>query len=207
MFNLVRSEKKPDGLKKNNIRKLISKLKTADIILVHTKGSLLSSFIRRMSKSYWNHTAIVFTSFDEAPEYKTVMVAEATEGIVVHSIDKFLDTSKYDIGIKRVKWLTREDCEKIRNFILYNVDMPYDVKRLANDLLKILFDKPVDWLYNTDEFLCSSYVQKAYYYSLTPNERKKVVFLKKFVNEKDLEFISPAEIARSSNCEWVYNKR
>ena len=174
--------------------------------MVHTRGSILSALIRKILKSYWNHTALVLTNFSRLPEYKTTVVIEVQdEGVIVHRISAFLDPDKFDIGIKRVPNLKAAEKDMIRHYLLSHIDTPYDTARLLDMLIGMLMGDIMTKFSNTKQAICSSLIQKAFYYAVPEEKKQDVVFLRDFKNESELEFVSPADIARSDKAAWIYN--
>jgi hypothetical protein len=60
---------------------------------------------------------------------------------------------------------------------------------------------------NVDNFVCSSFTQRAFYLGVSPDKRDRVMFKEgadtNFLYQ--MEFISPGDIAKSANSEWLYN--
>lgn len=185
---------------------------------MHVKKNFLRYLIRKVTKSYWDHVALVLFSKDVAKGqyYNQIIEAVAPRGIEVHKLDKYLkDPEKYEIGIKRVPDLDPETRKRILSFMLMNVDIPYDYLRLLGFLLKFVElklkggNKHVkDFLINKDTFVCSSFIQKAFYNAVAKEQKQAVVF-KDGIDKRDLplalEEVTAADIARSKNCEWIYN--
>ncbi len=130
-------------------------LNRADIILTHG-GGLVSRVIRRFTRSYWNHAAIVFVLSDEAkasrgeqPQgYQSTFILEAEpQGVDAHSIDKYLYEEKQDMVILRFPdsilgfpespqpaARCDEFMRRVRGFALEEIDAGYgyrDVVRVA----------------------------------------------------------------------------
>jgi hypothetical protein len=185
---------------------VLERLQSGDIMLVHTKGSILSSIIRKVTKSYWNHTALVLTNFARLPEYKTTIVIEVQdEGVIAHRIGNFLDPNKFDIAFKRVPNLSDGEKDMVRHYLLSHIDTPYDTARLFDILLGMLTGNMMAKFTNTKQAVCSSLIQKAFYHAMPEEKKRQVIFIRNFRNADDLEFASPADIARSEKAVWVFN--
>jgi len=197
-------------IKEAQFHKAAADLQTGDIILLHTRFRFLSWLIRKGTKSYWNHVAIVLTTFEDLPGYHSVLVAEAaSDGIEIHRIYKFLDNSSYDIGIKRVSGLTKSERDNLTGYILSHIDTPYDYRRLAGLFFAFItgrLDRVMTWI-NPKSFICSSFIQKAFYFSVSKHHQSRIIFAQPGDVIKTLEFISPADIAGSGQCEWIFNSR
>jgi len=200
-------------LKNRRIRKralelahVLAHLESGDIILVHTKGSLLSALIRKLTKSYWNHSALILTNFTHLQEYKTTIIIEAQdEGVIAHRIGAFLDPKKFDIAIKRVPNLNDLEKDMIKHYLLSHIDVPYDTARMMDILLGIFTGKMLLKFSNTHQAICSSLIQWAFYRAMPKEKKRDVIFARDFKNENDLKFILPADIARSDKAVWIYN--
>lgn len=196
--------------------KVKSKLEVADIILAREK-KMISKIITKGTESYWSHVLIVYAIPEKRGVFKNTLVMSAEpNGIEIHKIEKFskqLDYT-YDLGVKRVPGLSDETKERVISFMSNNVDIPYDYTRLLSyfiNYIKNLFklkrnEMPLkNFLVHKDTFICSSFIQKAFYEAM-PNNKKKLAI---FGQNNDLKFfledITPADIARSKNCKWIYN--
>jgi hypothetical protein len=93
----------------------------------------------------------------------------------------------------------------IKHYLLSHIDAPYDTARLLNILLGIFIGRTLDQLNHTHQVICSSLIQKAFYHAVAIERRPNVIFAQNFKDEKDLEFVSPADIARSEKAVWIYN--
>jgi hypothetical protein len=82
------------------------KLKTADILLVHTKRSFWSWIIRFGTHCYWNHDLIVCKVKNPEQSYHdTIVVDPKTDGsIEMDCASKYLGRlDKYDVAVKRLE--------------------------------------------------------------------------------------------------------
>lgn len=189
--------------------KIEPQLQVADIILSREK-SWLSRTIREATNSYWSHVSIVFAVPDKHFKNTLVISAERT-GIEIHRIQKYTkDFDFYDLGVKRIPGLTAKTREMVLSYVLNNVDLPYDYGRLFGLFLDYLgtriFGKKIYRpVCNESAFICSAFIQKAFYNVLPENKKDTVIFKKKDINKFFLEDVTPADIARSKNCEWIYN--
>ena len=193
-------------------------LQVADILLVHSrKGGLVKS-IRKASRSYWNHNALVFQVIPQPGALPEVLIVEALDhGIEIHRLQKYLrDPDDHVLGIKRVPDLTPEERARILSFFLEMIDTPYDFTRLLGLflhrlVLRIAGVKVHDYigqrLIDVDNFVCSTFAQRAFYMGVAPNKRDRVIFRGSHGSNflYQMEFISPGDIARSDNAEWIYN--
>jgi hypothetical protein len=196
----------------------IRDLQVADIILTRSvPGNWIVRGIRRVSRSYWNHNALVFQVVRQEGIEPEVLVVEALDhGIEIHRLRKYLDRKDHDIGIKRVPGLTDEERERILAYFLEMIDTPYDFTRLFGYLLNRVTlklagvkvrDMIAQKIINVDNFVCSSFTQRAFYLGVAPNKRERVMFRggadTNFLFK--MEFISPGDIARSGASDWLYN--
>jgi hypothetical protein len=144
-------------------------LNRADIILTHG-GGLTSRVIRRFTRSYWNHAAIVFVLSDKAkasrgeqPQgYQSTFILEAEpQGVDAHSIDKYLYEDKQDMVILRFPdsilgfpgspqpdARCDEFMRRVRGFALEEIDAVYGYR----DLVRVALSKgeeilgPLNWV-------------------------------------------------------------
>ena len=186
-----------------------SKLKVADIILLREKGDFTSSVIRRFTKSYWSHVALVFVVPDKNFLFNNYLIIESNQtGLEIHRIQKYTKhLNRFDIGVKRVSGLDKQTREKVVAFMLNNLDQKYDAARILGFLLKsfdIDLTKGLSPLFvNDQDFVCSTFIQKAFFDAFG-KKRDLVDFSSK--KEDDMEYLIPKDIAKSKNCKWLYNK-
>jgi len=201
----------------HDLEDAISHLKIGDIILIRGKETLAGRLIRKTTNSYWSHVAMVF----DVPQYGSggydVLIAETNDRIEIHRLNFYLqDPDLWDMGIKRLRGLTDTERDRFRGFFLDSVDAPYDYRRI----FLMFFQKLAKWalnmnlsyatarrLINTENFICTSLVQRAFYLAVNPEKRGTVFFRQ---SESDnflhqLEEIEPKHIAKSSNTHWLYN--
>jgi hypothetical protein len=202
-FNRRHKKKSEDWIK------IQSKLKVADIILLREKGDFISSVIRRFTKSYWSHAALVFVVPDKKFLFNNYLIIESNQsGLEIHRIQKYTKyLNRFDIAVKRVPGLDKKIREKVVAFMLNNLDQKYDVARILAFFLKS-FDldltKGLAPLFvNKEDFVCSTFIQKAFLDAF--REKKKLVDFSS-EDEDDIEYLTPKDIAKSKNCKWIYNK-
>ena len=190
-------------------KKFEPQLKVGDIILSREK-TWLSKAICEATGSYWSHVLIVFAVPDGNFDNVLLVSAERT-GIEIHRIQQYTrDFDFYDLGVKRIPGLSAATRDKVLSYVLNNVDLPYDYGRLFGlfiDYLgnRFLGKRIVSPVCNEHAFICSAFIQKAFYNVLPENKRDSVIFK----NKKDkffLEEVTPADIAQSKNCQWLYNQ-
>lgn len=201
-----------------SLEEALPNLQVADILLVHARKGGLVKAIRKASRSYWNHNALVFEVIPRPGDVPEVLIVEALDhGIEIHRLQKYLkDPSIHVVGFKRVPDLTPEERERILGFFLDMIDTPYDFTRLLGlflhrAVLKLAGVKVHDYigqrLIDVDNFVCSTFAQRAFYMGVAPNKRDRVIFRgaggSNFLYQ--MEFISPGDISRSENAEWLYN--
>lgn len=195
---------------------LVPNLQVGDIVLF--QGTYLASqLIRGITGSYWSHVGMVFDIMHPDAENRIALVIEALDRIEIHRLRIYMN--RYGIkriGVKRFPGLTEEQRQHIRGFFLETIDVPYDWNRVYTFFLSGLLARisnldVTDYLtkrgVTPENFVCSTFVQRAFYLALPPGERDRAIFLaRKNLNllEK-LEVCTPADIARSTNTEWLWN--
>lgn len=205
------------------LRGRLPQLKTADIVLIHIKGSFLRSLIRRVTGSYWDHvTAVVYPQNENKLEHSIIieninprlnlfyyLVDLSLRGTEIHRLDKYLNNpQKYDIGIKRVPWLTEEHRQRFSSFLISTIDTPYWPLPFWKFFLAAIWPSYRSWFLRRLRWSCSALVQRAYYEAVTNwQDRLKVVFKEGDLSPIEMQdMISPAEIAASANARWIYNE-
>lgn len=198
--------------KRQKWEKVESKLQVADIILAREK-KYYSKIIQKGTDSYWSHTLLVFFVPDKKMLFKnTLVIGAQSRGIEIHRIQKF--TENYDIGVKRVSGLSAETKERVLSFMFNNIDIPYDYTRLfalfLNYFINILRgggkrEHLKKFLINKDAFICSGFIQKAFFEAMPKGKKDSVLFTEDKDAKLFMEEITPADIAQSKNCEWIYN--
>ncbi len=121
-------------------------LKRADILLSHTKRSLLGRLIRFGTDSYWNHAFMIYTIRSQKQGYDATFIIESGgAGIDIHNITNYFEKpKKYDIAVKRFEadWFQDNSAtggmryrKKVRGFALKEIDDKYD-HRLIIDIAR-----------------------------------------------------------------------
>lgn len=188
----------------------LPKLQEADIILVHTKKSLLRSLIRKVTKSYWDHVALVLfpRNLQKGRYYNQIIEATDPDGIEIHKLDKYLrDPDKYDVGIKRISHLDLITRKRIVAFMLMNVDAPYYKLSFVRFLIAAISKKFSEKFLGRQRFCCSGFVQRSFYEATNWDEREKIIFRDEFRSPLELQDITTSgDIAKSPKAMWLYNK-
>ncbi len=203
----------------NDWEDLVPNLQVGDIMLVQNILPI-SNVVRSFTGSYWSHAGMVFEIMHPDAENRIALVIEAQDnGIEIHRLRIYANQLGIQrLGFKRVPGLTDEQREKIRSFFIQNIDVPYDYGRIYSFVFGTLFAKIFkkdisDFVtrkgVSLENFVCSTFVQRAFYLALPPGERDRAVFRKGSglnLLEK-LEVCTPSDIAHSANAEWLWNPR
>lgn len=196
----------------------LPKLLTGDIVLIRKKhGGLGRAIFRRITNSYWDHIAMVIFGKNLERGYSTNIIIESIQGssdrpfyfgAEIHALEKYLnDPKEFDIGIKRVTWLTRPQRHQIRSYALMNIDTPYYPLKTWRLVRAYIFFMTKKKVLTRQRYSCSALVQKAYYEALDPKDRTKVLFGNRaFTPMQLLDITSPADFAKSPLSEWIYNE-
>lgn len=202
-------------------KKIEPTLQLADIIMVRTKRSFIGWAIRKLTKSYWDHVALVFAIPNPKLQFYNYLIIEANrKGLEVHRIQEYTKNFRhYDIGVKRVPGMDVATRERVLAFMLNQVDQPYDLPRILGFVLRS-FDLDVlknfsNLFVDKKDFICSSFTQKAFYEAFPDSAKDTVVFrdgLIKGKNKKEsfeelLGYVSPGDIGKSDRAIWLYNER
>ena len=80
------------------------KLKRADILLAHSKGSYWGWLIRLGTRCYWNHAFIVYMVGDADQGHNEALIIDPKMGSIhVDSIAHYFDNpNRYDVAVKRL---------------------------------------------------------------------------------------------------------
>lgn len=207
------------GARYRSLQDAVRHLRVGDIVLMRKKRGPIAHFIKRTSGSYWSHVALVFHVARISRFDPDILLVEARDqGIEIHRLNVYSNRPEtYDIGVKRVKGLTAAERIRFRGFFLDAVDTPYDWNRLESYLLNALIKRATGRDYsdaiarrsvNPDNYLCTTFAQRAYYLAVAPAKRGKVLFrpaegARNFLDQ--MEVIAPGDVARSANTEWLYN--
>lgn len=178
-------------LSRDAMRSLVEegRLKRVDILLTHSRGSLIGRLIRFGTKSYWNHAALVYVLRDADKGYQQTFIIESGgEGIDIHNISRFLGPGrKTDVAVLRLEapWFQEDLQRYIRGLALQEIDAKYDygmIVHIGRWLLRgviqglvygFLRFKPeglrrvrrpgLARALRVDSYICSGFVQWAYY--------------------------------------------
>lgn len=204
--------------KMEEVNGAMPQLFTADVILVRHKRHFMRYFLRKVTNSYWDHSAIVIFPKDPGKGFSSHVIVEAIQhgiisglrrGTEVHKFEKYLSKPhRYDVGIKRLHHLDELTRERIRAFMLMNVDSPYYHLWLGKFMLAWLLPVYKKTLKRRQRYSCSSLIQKAFYEAVDWEDKSKVMFREKGDSPIELqELISPADLAESDVIEWIWNKK
>lgn len=206
-----------------DVNEAYENLEIGDIVLINRKFGLYQGILKKVTgDSYWNHMALVFDVVQTDDDHHDVIVIEALEqGIEIHRLQKYMrDPDRFDLGFKRLPNLSKSEKERIRGFFLDAVDTPYNFSSAIGYLLKkpvmqLLGMKVTDFIQRKvikpAYFVCTSFAQRAFYMALPPNERDRSLFIPDDDESKDLNFlyqlieITPDDVGRSRNTQWLYN--
>jgi hypothetical protein len=193
-------------------------LKIADIILVRHKKGFMRRMLRRVTGSYWDHAALIIFPFDLSKGYSNNIFIESIQyginssfkrGVEIHRLERYLNNpQKYDMGIKRISWLDEKIQKRVRSYMLMNIDTPYYPLATSKYLLALCCKTYKKNLMRRQRYSCSGLVQKAFYEAVDWKDRAKIVFKGPGYTPIEIqETTSPADIANSDSCEWIWNKR
>lgn len=193
-------------------------LQVGDIILIRARRQWLAKMIQRKTHSYWNHAALVFIPSKDLPFTGPLLIEAIGYGIEIHQMKRYTTQfDKYDIGVKRYPGITKADRrEFVRDFMLENIDVPYDYSRIVGMFVRDLFLKYFDlkfflnaakYFVNEDAFVCSTFAHKAF----MQYEEKKFdhddQLKKKYEELYHKELYAPGDIAKNDIFRWVFNER
>lgn len=204
----------------DTVEETVKHLRIGDIVMFKRRKGLLRYVIGNATKSYWTHVGLVFHISRISAFPPSVLIVEASEtGIEIHRLETYLNRpGSYELGFKRMKGLTEDERDRFRGFFLDAVDTPYDHRRLKSFLLHHYFERVTGkdythWLtkatVNTQNFICTSFAQRAYFLAVAPSKREKVFF--RADKEPDVNFlermelVTPLDISTSKNTSWLYN--
>jgi len=181
------------------------KIKRGDILLVHTNRSLISSLIRKFTKSYWNHVGVFVSKDNQWPKW---VIEALPEGIVGRPFElkyvkvirgdrgKILEikpSKKFQIAIVRAKDLIYEQRKQIsgKAYQWAFQDRGYDFLLLILGIILHLLTfrtfKP-GWLNIKSRFICSELIATAF------NEIAGVTFGKYTASG----YVTPADIGQTA---------
>jgi hypothetical protein len=195
----------------------IPPLEVGDIVLVRYKKSFFRWLIRKVTNSYWDHSALVVFAKNPAKGYASNIIAEAIQrralevakrGIEIHKLEKYLlDPLRYDVGIKRFPGLDEETRNRVRAFMLMNVDAPSYRLPIADFFFALLSRSIRRNLLRRQRFSCSGLVQKAYYDAADWGQKHRFAF-RELSGDSPIEIqelVTPGDIATSDLCQWIWN--
>jgi len=193
-------------------------LKVGDIVIVRHRWNFMRFLLRHAIGSHWDHTAMVIFPKDPGNGYSSHIIVESIQhsyvsglkrGTEVHKLEKYLkDPWKYEIGIRRYEQLEDEMRERIRDFMLMNVDSPYYHLWAIKFFLAWIFPSYRRILNRFQRYSCSSLIQKAYYESFPWNRKPHAAFRDKGDSPIELEeLVTPGDIASTPVLKWIYNGR
>ena len=196
----------------------LPQLQVADIVLVRHKKGLLRYFLRKITDSYWDHSALIIFARHPAKGYNSNILAEAVQhgsfddvrrGVEIHKLEEYLNNpDQYDVAVKRFQGADEEMRDRVRAFMLMNVDAPYYRLPLADFFVAWMFKSVARQILKRQRFSCSGLVQKSFYNAAEWSRREEFSFREFGDSPIELqELVSPADIARSDKCVWVWNKR
>lgn len=197
----------------------LPKLLASDIVFVRHKRGVFRAILRRITGSYWDHTALVLYPKNETKDRHFTVLVESirpgiaalvgSRGVALHRLDKYLwDTRRYDVGVKRVPGLTKTERDRVRLFMLMNVDAPYWPWQYLQVTAAFFSKRIRRYVLSKQRFSCSSLIQKAFYDAMDWRKKPHVVFRKVVWSPIELmELTTPADIAHSDHAAWIYNKQ
>ena len=181
------------------------KIKRGDILLVHTKRSLISWLIRKFTKSYWNHVGLFVSKDNQWPKWVIEALGEGIVGrpfelkyvkVIRGNRGKVIEinpSKKFRVAIIRVKDLTYEQRKKICNkaYQWALEERRYDylllIIGMVLHLLTFRILKP-GWLNIKTRFICSELIATAF------NEIAGITFGKYTASG----YVTPGDIAKAA---------
>lgn len=196
----------------------LPQLQVADILLVRHKRVLLRYFLRKATGSYWDHSAMVIFARNPVKGYASNVIAEAVQhgtwawgrrGVELHKLEQYIERPDlYDVGVKRFIGIDEEMRDRVRSFMLMNVDAPYYRLPLADFFFAAVFKWVRKRVLKQQRFSCSGLVQKAFYNASDWNRRQDFAFRELGDSPIELqELVTPGDIALSDKCAWIWNER
>lgn len=188
-------------------------------MFVRHKKSIFRAALRAVTRSYWDHTALILYPKNNAKGRSFSVIVESIRpayagvlgerGVALHRLDKYMwDPDRYDVGVKRVTALTKEERDRVRLFMLMNVDAPYWRWHYFDVLAAMFVPALREHVLSHQRFSCSSIIQKAFYDAMDWQRKPRVVFKRGVWSPIELlELSTPGDIADSANTAWVYNER
>lgn len=194
----------------------VKHLQIGDIVFFHGKIGWQRKLNRLIGDSYWTHVSIVFDIVKNGDEILSVVLIEANETVRLHRLETFaVQEYEYEIGFKRVPGLTPKEMDRFRGFFLDVIDIEYDYDHVVLLFFQFLLSRFIGVRYTkklvrhalaTNEYICSSFVQRALYLAVEPEKRRQTIFLGEetpFAVAHGL--VLPKDIAVSKNTIWLFN--
>lgn len=198
----------------------ITKIKSGDLLLVHTKGfQPISWAIRKLTGSYWNHVGTLIMSGTVLTKDGLKCVYEIIEsigrGITRESLNKYLNEKKYAICIKRVKvssFRSRKRYNKGLKIVLQraydSIGKRYDygaivylgIKYLTRGFLRKIIPQCWNPFHSRYRFFCSEAVC-SYWKGLSL--MYKNLFAGTNHSRQDCSTITPKDIGKSKNVKFI----
>jgi len=186
-----------------------AELKVGDIILLHARSArrnFVRATIQKMTQSYWAHSMIVYATSKDLPLGGTLIVeSNPGSGVEMHHLSRYTDEpDRYDIGVIRFRDKKRYERDAfVKSFMVNNIDVRYDMSLIFGIGLRIFGKRKDIWnpFYHPSRVICSTFAMKAG--ELTG------IKLREFDAhlDKNTKIFSPADLARSDNFLWVFNRQ
>ncbi|OGH90153.1 MAG: hypothetical protein A2469_03975 [Candidatus Magasanikbacteria bacterium RIFOXYC2_FULL_40_16] len=190
---------------------ILPQLDQADIVLIRTKHNFLRHCLRKATKSYWDHVALILfpKNLEKGHFYDLIVESLNPRGVEIHKLEKYLtNPKKYDVGIKRIKNLNEKEKKETIEFMLMNIDAPYYKLSRIRFFFASLNEDLGRWLLRKQRYSCTGLVQKSFYEAASAEEKAKFTFRNDYSSPFELqESTTPADIANSENTVWLYNKK
>ena len=181
------------------------KIKRGDILLVHTRSSLISWLIRKFTKSYFNHIGLFVSKDNQWPKWVIEALGEGVVGrpfelkyvkVIRGDRGKVLEinpSKKFRIAIARVKNLSYEQRKQISSkaYQWALQERRYDYLLLIMGMVLHLLTFRVlrpRWLNIKTRFICSELIAAAF------NEITGIAFGKYTASG----FVTPADIVKEA---------
>jgi hypothetical protein len=113
---------------------LQANLQPGDLLLVEG-NSRISSAIKYLTQSTWSHVCIFI---GEREGLQPILEADLVEGVITVPLDKY---DGFNLRICRPLNLTKEDTEKLLNYVVERIGHQYDTKNIF-DLMRYMLPTP-----------------------------------------------------------------
>ena len=115
------------------------KLKRADILLVHSKGSYWGWLIRLGTRCYWNHALILYMVRDCNQGYVEALIIDPKMGSIhIGNITRYFEKpNRFDVAVKRLdkEWFQNDSdtgrpsyCQAVCEFALRETTNKFDTR-------------------------------------------------------------------------------